>query len=344
MNDVTYILVGGFHGSGSSAVVDLLKEYEGFYDCGAEIRTICDPYGIKNLEQVLVDDWDWINASAAISDFLDLAKKCSRQGGGRNLFSRFGLNYSKTINSKFMEITYRYVNKLTDFTYTRDFYYHKAKKKYWKYVFDRCRFAAEYYTHGKLKWANRKQISYFSKPTREQFSKATQEYFDELFADIIKQKNIKYVILDLAIAPRDALLMYRYFRKAKMIIVERDPRDILANLLKRGTYCEDWETKEGGGNFVMWQKAMRDGIPEDKNIMTVHFEDVVLNTNQTVHELANFIGFDESKHEYPNEFFRPEISSKNIGYWQDYMESNKDAMEVIIREMNQYFYDNNSRK
>ena len=74
MSNMMFINVSGFFTSGSSAVVDLLKEFDDTYECKAEVRIIKDPYGISQLEHSLVDSWELINSSAAIMDFLKLCK------------------------------------------------------------------------------------------------------------------------------------------------------------------------------------------------------------------------------------------------------------------------------
>ena len=66
MDKITYLAIGGYFYSGSSAVVDLLKEYRGFYESGSEIRIINDPYGLIQLERALIEDWNWIRAAMAI--------------------------------------------------------------------------------------------------------------------------------------------------------------------------------------------------------------------------------------------------------------------------------------
>ena len=100
MKDITFVDVSGFFTSGSSAMVDLLKEFRGFYESNAEIRFIKDPYGIVQMENALINQWEFINSSAAISDFLELCEKGCRNGKG--LFSPAGFNLKKTISKDFM--------------------------------------------------------------------------------------------------------------------------------------------------------------------------------------------------------------------------------------------------
>ena len=123
---MTFVDVSGFFTSGSSAMVDLLKEFRGFYESNAEIRFIKDPYGIAQLENSLVNQWELINSSAAISDFLELCRKGCRNGKG--LLSPAGYNLKNTISPDFMRYTKEYVSSLSEYTYKIDFYHYKFKK------------------------------------------------------------------------------------------------------------------------------------------------------------------------------------------------------------------------
>lgn len=194
-----YVIVAGFFASGSSAIVDFLREFKGYYECRAEIRTIKDPYGIKQLEHALVDDWDVITSTTAISDFLEYSTKWSRSGGGKNILARAGLNYEKTINPRYMKLTKEYINALTSYKYNGDFYHFKFKKTYFKYVIDRIRWVIEHYSKGKIKTINRTKNCYFARPTRSEFEKATKKYFDDLFEPFFISGEYDHIILDQAI-------------------------------------------------------------------------------------------------------------------------------------------------
>ncbi len=65
-----YILIAGYGWSGSSAVVDLLNEIDGFYEPHVEFRLLKDPYGLIDLRHALVEHWDILNSDIAIRDFL----------------------------------------------------------------------------------------------------------------------------------------------------------------------------------------------------------------------------------------------------------------------------------
>lgn len=328
MNEMIFIDVSGFFASGSSAVVDFLKEMDGFYECSAEVRLIKDPYGISHLETELVDHWDLINSTAAVSDYLDFCKKCARNGKG--LFAPAGLGYSKTISKDFMEITERYIAALSDYTYKQDFYYHKFKKSYFKYVIDRWRWAVEYLSKGKLKTANRNlKPCYFAKPSREKFELETRKYLEELFKDHVKESNC-HIILDQAVSPNNTQVIHKYFDKAKMIIIDRDPRDMYADDLRWGVnYDHDYRTREAGKRYALRQRALRSNMVLDDDVLYIRFEDLVLQYETTTNKILEFLGLPASAHINKKKYFNPSVSSKNIGIWHNYENECKDAFDAI---------------
>lgn len=339
MKDISFVAVSGFIGSGSSAVVDLLKEYKGAYECRAEIRTIKDPYGIRQMEQALTDNWELLNSAAAIRDFLWLSKICARPG--RFPLAPAGLGYSKTISKDFMAITQRYVDKLTKFTYKSDFYYQKFKKPYPRYVIDRCRWAVEYLSKGKIKLANRNmKPSHFAHPTHAEFNQATQEYFLELFQEHAKDGEKTYILLDQAISPNDTQVIHRYFSSAKMIIVDRDPRDMyIDDMLWVENLDNDVHTRAAGERYILRHKALRSNVVKDTDVLYIRFEDLILNYEDSVKKIEAFLGFDSADHIQPNTFLKPEKSAKNIGIWKQYYEKYKDALDAIAEGLPEYCRD-----
>lgn len=333
-----FVVLGTFNGSGSSAIVDLLKEFNGFYECNAEIRFITDPYGIIQLERALVDDWDWIASAGAITDYIKLCEKyCHKQS--HFPFAKFGLGYNDTINPLFMEITYKYIERLSSFTYIGDFYHYKSQKSYFRYCIDRCRYGIEYYSKGKIKVANRKsQVCYFAHPTNEEFIEATRDYIEELFAPHVRDES--YLILDQALTPGQASKIHKYFRNAKMIIAERDPRDMFANELQMVNCDKDNYTREYGLHYCMRQKAMRQGIPEeDSNVIRVQFEKLICNYDTEVKRIAEFLDVPLENHIMPYKYLKPEISISNVAIWNNYIDKYKTIFKVIERELPELLYD-----
>lgn len=340
MKEKCFVNVSGFFYSGSSAIVDLLKEFRGFYEANAEIRFIRDPYGIIPMEQTLIHRWDWINASAAISDFLAFMKLCARPKG---LFLPMGYGLNKTISPEILSITDDYINDITDYTYKMDFYHYKSKKSFLKYQIDRYRWAIEHLTKGKIKTANRNIATcYFSRPSQEQFNMATQKFFDRLFEAHFKG-DVTHIILDQAIPVNNTQVIHRYFKNAKMIIIDRDPRDIFCDEIKNGERLDqDGRTIEAARKYVVRSKAMREGIELDDDIMQVRFEDLIINYDVTRLKVLNFLGLQESDHINKKSFLKPEVSIKNIGIWRKYYEECHEAIDYIEKELHGQCYDSSA--
>ena len=339
MNDITFVDVSGFFTSGSSAMVDLLKEFKGFYESNAEIRFIKDPYGISQMENALVNQWEFINSSAAISDFRELCRKGCRNGKG--LFAPAGFNLKKTITKDFMKITDEYINELSDYTYKFDFYHYKFKKNYIKYVTDRYRWAIEYLTKGKIKTANRNiETCYFAHPTQEQFNEATKRYFNRLFEEQTNGKERPFIILDQAVSPNNTQVIHRYFSKAKMIIIDRDPRDMYVDDIQWGENLDkNYQTKEAAERYVLRAKALRERIELDEDILYVRFEDLVVNYDETRLKVLHFLGLDEKDHIFKRRFLKPEVSIKNVGIWRKFYDECHEAIDTIYAELPDLCYD-----
>ena len=338
MCEKKFVVMATFNGSGSSAIVDLLKEFKGFYECEAEIRFITDPYGIIQLERALVDDWDWVASAGAITDYINLCKRYCHKKSHFPL-ARFGLGYNTTINPKFMEITYKYIERLSKYTYRVDFYHYKSQKKYIRYCLDRLRYGIEYYSKGKLKTANRKgQISYFANPSREEFLEATRDYIEELFEEHFKSDN-GYIILDQALTAGQAKKIHQYFRKSKLIIADRDPRDMYANELLQVNLNPDCYTDEYAHNYCIRQKAMHQGIPkDDKDVLRVQFESLICNYDTEKRRIAEFLNVPLESHINPRKFLKPEVSIKNVMLWKKRYSQYENVYRIIENELDELLY------
>lgn len=342
MSDITFVDVSGFFTSGSSAMVDLLKEFRGFYESDAEIRFIKDPYGIVQMEDALVNHWEFINSSAAISDFLDLCRKGCRNGKG--LFSPAGFNLKKTISKDFMSITNDYISDLTDYTYKMDFYHYKFKKPYLKYIIDRYRWAIEYLSKGKFKTANRNIAQcYFAHPSQDQFNQATKRYFNRLFENKVSGIENPFIILDQAISPNNTQVIHRYFSKAKMIIIDRDPRDMYVDDIQWGDNLDkNYQTKAAAERYVKRAKALRNEIHLDNDILYVRFEDLVVNYDETCLKVLSFLGLEEKDHVLKKKFLKPEVSIKNVGIWRRFYKECHEAIDTIYAALPDLCYDSSA--
>ncbi len=341
MQNIIFVIVSGFCSSGSSAVIDLLKEFQGFYEPNAEIRFIRDPYGIADLETALVEKWDLINCSAAISDFLEIMSKSARTKG---LLLPMGFGLKNTISPDILKITQDYIDSLTDFTYTTDYYHYKFKKSFFKYQFDRYRWAIEKLSNGKVKTSNRNiETCYFSHPSQEKFNEDTKTYFDKLFYHQTMENNCSHIILDQAVSVNKTDEIHRYFNKAKMIIVDRDPRDMYCDDVNWGDNMDEhYETKEAAERYVIRAKAQRESIKPDADVLYLKFEDVIINYDETCKRIIDFLELPSNVHLVRGKYLKTEVSIKNIGIWRNFYPTCKAAIDVLEAQLPELCYDSSA--
>ena len=68
-----FITCASYHGSGSSAVTDLISEFDEVKSCGVEeFRFVHDSDGIADLEYNLVWNFNRVNTSRAINRYLKI--------------------------------------------------------------------------------------------------------------------------------------------------------------------------------------------------------------------------------------------------------------------------------
>ena len=106
--NIKFVAVSGYGWSGSSAVVNLLKEFRGYWECGGEMRLLREPYGIFDLEHALLEAWDLLNSDAAIKDFLWLTQRLNRS---TSRWGGTGCGYGKLFGSSFWKETQKYVDE-----------------------------------------------------------------------------------------------------------------------------------------------------------------------------------------------------------------------------------------
>lgn len=325
-----YIILGNYNYSGSGAVADFLREFPCLYCEDAEIRFVTDPYGIIELESKLIDNWDWIASSAAVSDFVETINK----GIGKRSHSplaKFGLGYGR-INPDFENIVETFVNKLIDFRYENDCYHYKAKKTYVKYVYDRITYGLRVYTKGKIDISiGSKKNAYFSRPDKETFYTAVREFFNDIYEPYLN--NGQHIVLDQALTPNEATRLANYFDDAKMIIIDRDLRDIYADscLLHKDDMFANMDAKSAANNFLKLQAAMREKTYNSSSLLRIKFEDLVTDYDVTTKQIMDFLGLAEEMHVNKKKHFNPEVSVKNVGLWRSYVmhEGHREVFERI---------------
>lgn len=313
MNEFDYILVTGYGWSGSSAVVDILKEFKGCMEPDIEFRIIKDPYGIHDLYRNVVEKWDALNSDMAIKNFLWYMRHLNHKSKPWSMTA--GLNYEIFFGNNFLNATDRFIKNLTDFDY---------KSTWWMFDFEATK--AQLFARKLKKKIKRKlkidllnDIMFFSNPTEEEFCKYAQDYIDELFLPIIEKSNCKHIVLDQGVSIPNCLNEMKYLRKSKIIIVDRDPRDIYSDLKSSEALIgSDLGQTNDVEKYVKWHKAWRHNcylLQNMNDVLFMQFEDLIFHYDESISKIADFLMMDKKMHTTPGKYFDPEVSRKNVGIW-----------------------------
>lgn len=322
-----FVSVGGYGWSGSGAVIDLLKEFDGYWECGREFRLLRDPYGIFDLENQLLNNWDMLNADAAINDFMWLASRLYRK---TSRFGGTGCGYVDVFGSAFMEETEKYVQELTGFSFQGHWWWFEFKLTDFQMVLNRVKkrlHISDFENVNKIKFVDLSE---------QEFLNITKSYLVNLYTNCIKAKGLKAntIILDQAFPANKFEKANRYFDELKFIIVDRDPRDNFMDLVN-GEYLIGKEIAKSHNidKFIQYYKKIREGSLdyESKQVLYIKFEDLVLNYENTVTKILDFLEEEREVHINKFMYLQPEKSSKNIGMWKSY--EYQDEIRKIEKEL-----------
>ena len=305
-----YILINGFGWSGSSALIDFMREFECTFVPHKEFRLIKDPHGVRDLDLSITQSTDQLNEDRAINEFIHFVKIYSRKNGG---FRPLGLGYNDDFGENFYSISKKYIESLTDYVYSGYWWYLDYDMSYAKYIalktFNRLRLY-DYKEHRKMRLTIKEE---------EDFLKITKEYINAIFEDCLKGKQYHTVVLDQAIPANRASWAKRYFDNAKVIVVDRDPRDVYIDLIKEKSLVGyDVAVHHDVQLFIDWFKKVRRPDPVFADYKRIQFEELILNYNQTIEEVYDYCEIDPVLHIHKGDKLKPEVSSKNIGMWKCY--------------------------
>lgn len=94
-------------------------------------------------------------------------------------------------------------------------------------------------------------------------------------------------------------------------------------------------------DFVFWYNDKNKNLDKyinsnDSRQLVLRFEELVLNYDESLSKILNFLNIDKSHHIAPKAQFRPEVSIKNIGLYKN--AENKKAIEYIYTHLKDYCY------
>lgn len=340
------IAITGYVGTGSSAMIDLLREYSGVkivpdQRSSYEHDVFYRSGGLFDLCAILGQGTSPVCSDKVINRFIETMENLYRYdyvwyGGYKNIV---GSDFVKMVNDFVASISYRFEGSNSTHQLRTKFSPVKAllqlashvvyKKKYMKY-------GVGYVHDGKP--------SYVSIPSDEELVNAAKALTTRYFQLFDAESGISKVF-DHLIWPQQLNNYLKYFddESFRVIVMKRDPRDVY--LLNKyvwyytpvGIRTAVPSLRTEAGDFVHdWQRTVRQGFAQP-NVLQVQFEDLVYHYEETVAIIEEFLGLSSSQHIRKYEKFNPQKSIENTQVYNSKVEW-KQEVEIITSALSNDLY------
>ena len=340
------IAVTGYVGTGSSAMIDLLREYDGVnivpeQRASYEHQVFYRSGGLFDLLAILGHGTSPVCSDQVINHFIDTMNNLYQYdyvwyGGYKNLV---GDEFKKNVDDFVSSISYKFAG--TNSTHqTRTYFSIKKtllqfaahiiyKKNFMKY-------GVGYKTDGKP--------SYVSIPSADELQQAAVRFTSSYFKLFDSQGYIN--VFDHLIWPQQIENYTKYFNQddLKIIVLVRDPRDVF--LLNKYVWYHDPRGKRLANPSLRtnveefahdWKRTFTP-IPQSKNILKVQFEDMIYRYDDTIKEIEAFIGLSDSQHVGKKTKFDPEKSIENTQVFNS-RDDWRLEVEGLLSFLSDYIYD-----
>lgn len=325
--------VCGFCTSGSSAVVDYLKEFEQNQVLDKfEFTLTYLPDGFEDLEY-------------------NLLRHCCRDDASCLAiprFRRFMIIYGRRFKSLGIPIDVfnkrieQYLNNLIQFKW-------KGTRRpdvllYPSFLYDLV--ATHIMVYRVIPFLNRKSHKHVKIWPYRDIELATNpdNFLEEsrcLIKDMIKWMGgdfTKNIVLSQPFIGEDPIRSFHYFENPKAIVVDRDPRDIY--LFNKLFFMSDYiMPTDNVKDFCKYHRILRDNRPYKEShpdVLQISFDELVYEYDTTTAKIRDFCGLPEPTAK--NHFFKPELSKSNTQLWLRYA-GYEDDMKYIEDHLTEYLFD-----
>lgn len=330
------IIPTGYMGSGSSAITDILSEFESYRAKNGSFEYVfmhC-PGGIFDLEDKLLIGNNAVRSDEALHTFY----KTMTELYNDKLW--WPANYKKKIGQGFMDATEEYIKDLIQ--YTPDTYWYMQEKYTFSVFFKMClRKLVSLITNNKIVM-DRPLIykpMWISLVNDQEFYEITQKYLRKIFIHLGIEKN--NLILDQLILPFNLNRVGHYFdENVECFVVERDPRDVfISNKYVWAKKGENVPYPTEAKTFCKYYKRLRNmekGCVHNEHIHRINFEDLIYHYDEMIEKICSILHISSKEHDMPKKYFNPQKSINNTQLFlkQDFC----DEMSIIEKELKEYLY------
>lgn len=311
------IATTGYHGTGSSAVLDLLTEYEGCSEGGLysyEHVPLYIPNGVFDLEHKLLLGNDMHRSDEAIKSFRETMYALND-----TFFGWYG-SYRHFYGDQFRQLVDRFLEQITQFTCEGEWYQYceqakihpvKLAKDVVKTLIPGKQVHGDFGRLPPKLLSHKMELSYISP---EEFYGYAREFIQG-YCEMINKNHAPVLLLDHMLFPHNAYKVANYFGEDfRLIVVERDVRDLftLCKHVWPGMGFEAPYPREREAFLKLWTNLRRASPRvDDPRVLYINFEDLIYRYDETVARIEAFSGLTPEQHIRPRTRFVPERSINN---------------------------------
>lgn len=304
--------VAGYGSTGSSAVVNLLEEFDNCNVMGGEFRIIQDPDGIEDLCYNITNSWGWNRSDAYIRRFL----KYTNIVGRRIRLTQYGEHLNKAFNYNFFKYRDEFIDSIVDTKWTGHWFYHDYhERNLFQVIIENIKRSLSWHFGFSREWLRRntrKSETYFVRSDIKIYHHA-QVFLDKLFSEF--DTSSEFLIFDQMILPYHMKKFKLLLPNLKQIVVDRDPRDVYLDAKNYNAY----PITENIDSFISFFETARSVniIYDDNENLNIKFENLIYNYENSLEKIKLFLNLDGNNHKLKLNKFDPNISIKNTKTWKN---------------------------
>lgn len=330
-----FFITTGYMGSGSSAVSDYLSEFKNINNKfgSSEFIFLHCPNGLFDLEDKLLRNNNVIRSDEALKTFREQMRALHFKK------TWWPANYQSSFNFSFFTHTEKFIEDIRQFNFN-GFWYKNEEPSYmldkFSYLLGRMPFLSKLVP---LKKNTSNENVEFTFVSPELFYLKANTFIKKCFAE---GTNQPYILADQLLLPHNIYRLNSYFKQgeAKIIVVERDPRDVfILNKYYWSLSKQSLPLPKDVYEFCKYYTLMRQSERIIKNnVLRIKFEDLVLEYELTTHKIKEFLLLSDDDHIKKFQFFDPRISISNLMVFNKDEKYAKEA-KIIEEELKQYLFD-----
>lgn len=325
----------GFGSTGSSAISDYLLEYGEDY---VQVLDNIEFTWVSGVDGLIDLQYHLSNAHAVTMDSIVAIDRYIKRAEESLREYR---KYAKIPEDVFMKSTYEFINSITSVEWD---WYVGMPKNFFKKVLElyilrnRVIPRIEKILQRKISCypMERVRLGYNATDFEQKAKKHVKELLTAMGADFSK-----IIVMDQPFAGNNPQACFNFFEDPFAVVSDRDPRDnyVFAKTRLLGKSFAHLMPTDNVEDFIAFYKGIRENQPykqENKRVMSIHFEDMVYDYENTTSKLRRFLHLPDNPN--PRTIFDPDISISNTQVFKRYPQFSKD-IEKIEKELEEYLFD-----